>query len=214
MAAKPPRDQTEPPDAPKDWGVFRREPGLVLGFHGCDRSVADKVLSGKGHLKPSSNKYDWLGGGIYFWESDPWRAWMFAHECMTKKHLTAGVVKNPYVIGAVIDLGHCFNLLSVSAVQEVRGAHDYLEAVYKVFGEPMPANKGFEMGARFLDRAVIDTVHQQRKRRKISPYDSVRAAYLEGDDLYLGAGFKSRNHIQIAVCEPSRILGYFRLPGL
>ena len=160
MAAKPPAKAVTSP-APKDWDVFRREPGLVLGFHGCDRSVADKVLSGKAHLRASANKYDWLGGGIYFWESDPWRAWMFAQECVTNGHLTSGVVERPYVIGAVIDLGQCFNLLSASALQEVRDAHDYLEAVYKVFGEPMPANKGLEMGARFLDRAVIDTVHQQ-----------------------------------------------------
>ena len=213
MAARPPT-KSAASSAPDEWGVFRREPGLVLGFHGCDRAVADKVLSGKGHLRPSKNKYDWLGGGIYFWESDPWRALAFARECRSNKHLTAGVVTNPYVVGAVIDLGHCFNLLSVSALQEVRGAHDYLEFVYQVLGETMPTNKGLKMGARFLDRAVIETVHAQRKRRKIAPYDSVRAAYMEGDDLYVGAGFKSHNHIQIAVCDPTRILGYFRLPGL
>ena len=213
MAARP-HSKPVPPAAPKDWDVFRREPGLVLGFHGCDRTTADAVLSGNGHLKSSSNKYDWLGGGVYFWESDPWRALLFAQECMTKKHLTAGVVTTPYVVGAVIDLGHCFNLLSVSALQEAKEAHDYLEAVYGAFGTAPPINKGLEMGARFLDRAVIDTVHQQRKRRRIEPYDSVRAAYIEGEKLYPGAGFHERNHIQLAVRSTSRILGYFRPRGL
>ena len=35
--------------------------GLILGFHGCDQSVMYNVVIGKENLKPSINKYDWLG---------------------------------------------------------------------------------------------------------------------------------------------------------
>ena len=38
--------------------------GPVLGYHGCDRAVAEKALSGNTDLKPSENSYDWLGSGI------------------------------------------------------------------------------------------------------------------------------------------------------
>jgi len=49
--------------------VYSKRAGLVLGFHGCDRSIRDKVVSIEGgQLIPSMNDYDWLGNGIYFWE--------------------------------------------------------------------------------------------------------------------------------------------------
>ncbi|MDR3328920.1 MAG: hypothetical protein LBS63_02270 [Prevotellaceae bacterium] len=44
--------------------MYSTRSGLVLGFHGCDKSVADAVLSGAAALKSSTNSYDWLGYGI------------------------------------------------------------------------------------------------------------------------------------------------------
>ena len=48
--------------------------GPVLGYHGCDREVAEQVLSGQSDLRLSENSYDWLGSGIYFWVDSPQRA--------------------------------------------------------------------------------------------------------------------------------------------
>jgi hypothetical protein len=39
--------------------------------------------------------------------------------------------------------------------------------------------------------------------------NSVRGVFFEGTDLYDNAGFKSNNHIQIAVRNPNCIKGYF-----
>ena len=39
---------------------------LTVGYHGCDRSVAEDVLMDGKHLKANENTYDWLGKGIYF----------------------------------------------------------------------------------------------------------------------------------------------------
>ena len=50
-------------------------------------------------LRPSENRWDWLGAGAYYWEGAPERAMDWA-----KKHC-----KDPAVLGAVIDLGHCMN---------------------------------------------------------------------------------------------------------
>jgi len=47
--------------------MYSVKSGLVLAFHGCDRSIALKVLNGETMLKSSTNKYDWLGHGVYFW---------------------------------------------------------------------------------------------------------------------------------------------------
>lgn len=201
--------------APEEWSVFKRQPGLVLGFHGCDRSVAERVLDGSvRHLSPSRNEYDWLGSGIYFWEADPWRAWDFAKECVERRHLTQGRIDTPYVVGAVIDLGHCFNLLEIEALRELQRAHQLYVGLSKLGNTQLAKNTGADMGSRKLDRAVVEMLHAFRQAAKLPKYDTVRAAFMEGGELYEGAGFHSKNHIQIAVRETACIKAYFRLPGL
>lgn len=44
--------------------MYNKLPNLVLGFHGCNREVFEKVIIKGEHLKASSNTYDWLGSGI------------------------------------------------------------------------------------------------------------------------------------------------------
>jgi len=73
---------------------------LVLGYHGCDKSVADRVLAGDDSLKKSEKSYDWLGSGIYFWEHGPERALEWAKE--QKKRAK---IKTPAVLRAVSILG-------------------------------------------------------------------------------------------------------------
>jgi len=52
---------------------------FVLGYHGCDRLVAEDLLLNK-PFEPSENDYDWLGAGIYFWEANPSRGLAWAKE--------------------------------------------------------------------------------------------------------------------------------------
>src|SRR3954452_1098491 len=57
------------------WSAYEYQPSFVLGFHGCDKEVGERILCGEEpHLKHSEQKYDWLGHGIYFWEGNPSRA--------------------------------------------------------------------------------------------------------------------------------------------
>ena len=74
---------------------------LVLGYHGCEKEVAEKLVAKQKPFKPSTNKYDWLGHGIYFWEDSPQRAFEWATQSKN--------IENPAVIGAVIDLGVCLS---------------------------------------------------------------------------------------------------------
>lgn len=214
MAAKRPSAATSRPTT-DPWRIFKRQPGIVLGFHGCDRETGEALLAGDiEHLEPSENKYDWLGSGIYFWESDPWRARQWAEQAAAKPQMTSKPVTQPYVVGAVVDLGFCFNLLDVDSCAEALNAFDFAQSVYTTSNRQMPENKGPEGALRFRDRLVIETVHVLRRRAREPEYDSVRAAFPEGGHLYDGAGFQARSHIQIAVRNRSCIKGYFRLPRL
>ena len=58
--------------------MYSKRPNIILGFHGCDQDVRDNVITGKGLLRKSSNDYDWLGNGIYFWENNYDRALEYA----------------------------------------------------------------------------------------------------------------------------------------
>ena len=42
--------------------LYSKRSNLVIGFHGCDQSVVDKVVAGEEKLLASTNDYDWLGG--------------------------------------------------------------------------------------------------------------------------------------------------------
>lgn len=92
------------------WDLYKFQPSFVLGFHGCDKTVAERVLAGKQHLRYSNNKHDWLGNGIYFWESSPQRAMEWAEFVRDNPSVSSGKVETPAVVGAIIDLGYCGTL--------------------------------------------------------------------------------------------------------
>lgn len=195
------------------WGLYRTQPTFVLGFHGCDRDVAERVLAGEAQLLPSENPYDWLGRGVYFWEGSPHRALEWAQQMAAKKATKADHVRHPAVVGAVINLGACCNLFDSAALDEVHGAWQWLVAAAADTGIDLPKNKGKmpDFLLRYLDCAVIETTHSLREENKLPAYDSVRAPFPEGGPLYEGACFSRRSHIQIAVRKPEVcIQGYFR----
>ena len=50
---------------------------IVFGYHGTEPQFAERLIRGEiavADWSPSSNEYDWLGHGIYFWEYAPDRA--------------------------------------------------------------------------------------------------------------------------------------------
>ncbi len=61
---------------------------------------------------------------------------------------------------------------------------------------------------KYLDCAVIRYAHKLAEKEG-TKFDSVRAAFWEGEELYPGAGFKKGNHVQIAVLNPNCIKGVF-----
>lgn len=190
------------------WELYRWQPSFVLGFHGSDKSVVDAVVSSpdKG-LKKSESKTEWLGHGVYFWENDPARALDWA---ANGKH--KGKVTEPSVVGAIIDLGYCLDLTTISGLEEVKQAFEMLRDAYGQAGIALPVNVGGkDRLKRELDCAVIQAIHQYRLEKHLEPYDSVRAPFPEAQDLYANSGFRAKNHIQVCVVNTTRcIKGYFK----
>lgn len=194
------------------WERYKVQPSFVLGFHGCDESTAEKVFSGREHLRLSKQPYDWLGNGIYFWEASPQRALEWAQDAAAKPKKAAGSIKTPAVVGAIIDLGSCCNLFDSASLTEMAASHELLKWSQDRAGTALPKNSGQDRDRllRRLDCAVIEYMHRLREVQDLAAYDTVRAAFAEGAELYPGAGLTARNHIQIAVRNTACIKGYFR----
>ena len=187
--------------------MHRLSSSFVLGYHGCDRTVGESLLKGN-PFRPSNNDYDWLGPGIYFWESNPQRGLDFARDTA---RLKPSGIREPFVVGAVLDLGLCLDLTTTAGVEWIKTAFDSLAKNTAAGGVPLPSNR--KDGRRHLDCAVMRRLHSILESLGTPAVDTVRGVYVEGKPIYPGAGFDEKTHIQIVVRTQRSIKGVFRVPG-
>lgn len=184
--------------------MYQKLPNLVLGFHGCNKDVFKQVINKGQHLKKSNNSYDWLGNGVYFWEQNYQRAFEWA---------SGRYGDDAAVIGAVIDLGYCLNLTDSSSADILRIGYDILKVRCEAIGAELPKNrkstKSKDVLLRDLDCAVIEQIHDFNRLSNNLMYDSVRGIFVEGDAPYEGSAFREKTHVQLCVCNPNCIKGYF-----
>jgi hypothetical protein len=180
----------------------------VVAYHGCDASVAELILGGQ-PFKPSQNDYDWLGTGIYFWEYGADRALKFAEDQRRRGRLAA-----PAIVGALVQLGRCFDLMDTKFTEELPIAYAMLQQIHEDNGQPLPKNAGAtpDKKLRRLDCAVINLYLEALARNEDDPitYDTVRCGFVEGPPAFEGSGIRHQSHVQIAVRNPACILGVFR----
>lgn len=186
--------------------MAHHQPFQVTGFYSCDRELGLEVLTGNIELRPSINSWDWLGSGIYFWEQNPIRALEYAQECANGTQFNKGKIKNPFVLGANIELGNCLNLVESQSLSILTEAYHGLVKLNEEAELQMPINTG---NNRALDCAVIKYIHQSNIENGKKAYDTIRCAFDEGGEVYPGANFTSRHHIQICVINPDMIKGFF-----
>ena len=124
----------------------------VIAYHGCDTTTAEEILAG-GTFKKSQNNYDWLGEGIYFWEFGVDRAVQFAE---FQKGM--GKVKTPAVVGAILQLGECFDLMDTRFTRDLAKAYSAFKKVKALAKELLPKNKGKtpDKKLRHRDCAVLN----------------------------------------------------------
>lgn len=195
--------------------MSRLATSFVLGYHGCDRSVAQKAVNDGAAIIQSDRDYDWLGPGAYFWESDPTRALEWA-----KWKVEIGDYEEAAVVGAVIDLRNCLDLVTREDIDILRAAHKSFLDVQKISGLPVPKNvnprgaKDKDRVLRRLDCAVFRHLHEIIDRLaktdpEIKPFDTIRGMFVEGGKAYSGSGIYKKSHVQIAVRSSACIKGIF-----
>lgn len=107
--------------------MYDIRPNIVFGFHGCDLEVRNDLVNNPNSIKISTKPYDWLGNGMYFWENNYTRALEWAESRYRSGHL-----KHPAVVGAVIQLGYCCDLLDSKFTQIVKIYYNIMAQNYSM----------------------------------------------------------------------------------
>ena len=195
--------------------MSRLATSFVLGYHGCDAATAQKAAADGVSILQSDKDYDWLGPGAYFWEADPVRALEWA-----RWKVSRGEYAQASVVGAVIDLRNCLDLVSREDLELFRSAHASFSQLRTLSDLPMPENKNpkgsenEDRVLRYLDCAVFRHLHemierQGRKKPSIEPFDTVRGMFVEGGPIFKGSGIYRKSHVQIAVRNFACVNGLF-----
>jgi hypothetical protein len=171
----------------------------VLGYHGCDRELGERLISGEKTFDAGEEQYHWLGAGVYFWQDDPLRALDWA-----EKKKARGACNDPFVVGAEIDLRNCLDFHHRDYLLLLRDAYPQFVRERNELGLPLPKNKKAKNDKseanvlRYLDYAVIETLHKASAARGIC-FDTVRGTFTEGEPIYPGSGILDLMNSQIAV---------------
>ncbi len=161
----------------------------VVGYHGCEAVFADGVRSGRISLSDwnhSDNPFDWLGKGIYFWETSRTRAEQWAADKFGGR---------ADVLQVEIDLGKCLNLLESTYHGALWEMHRSLRVVYRERHMPWPTN---HKKRHYLDCLVINAFARLEEKQR-SPFQTVRGVFEEGRPVFPGSAIRTQSHIQIAV---------------
>lgn len=173
----------------------------VIGYHGTRRSLALGVVQGLAPLDSSRNPGAWLGHGAYFWEYAPQQAWLWAEAVRRSQRRDDETA----VLGCMIRLGNCFDLLDPENVKDLRDLHRRFLDAEEIAGRRPPVNVRSE---KRLNRAVFEFAYATFEEEGHA-VDTCRAVFVPTgrDRPWRGSGINPRAHIQIVVRNPANILG-------
>ncbi len=197
--------------------MYSSRSNLIIGFHGCDESVVQELLTKPKKVKISEKPFDWLGHGFYVWENNYDRALQWAKDKEKK-----GKIKKASVIGVVFTLDYCLDLIDSEFINVLTQYYELMEKDFKTLGNTLPKNKDVkedehkDLLIRELDCAVIEYLHNQikeevnqNKTSSLKEFDSTRGVFIEGGPAYPGAGIQKKSHIQICIRNMNCIKGFF-----
>ncbi len=172
----------------------------VISYHGTRLSTALNIVSGFDYFKRSANNDDWLGHGIYFWEYAPKQAWAWTE----RRQKAPSRPEEVAVLGCMIRLGNCFDLLNPDNLQMLSGFHREFDQSQRQAGRKPVRNYN---QAKYLDCAVFEFAYAAFETQD-EPIDSCRAVFVPSNRrLWAGSGVYRDAHIQLCVRNPKCILG-------
>ncbi|MGD0679808.1 MAG: hypothetical protein ABSC94_30860 [Polyangiaceae bacterium] len=170
----------------------------VVAFHGTRKATAAKLIEGE-PFGPSTNDDDWLGHGIYFWEYAPQRAWEWARQRYDEDSAA--------VVGALVRLGRCLDLLDPSNAQLLRASQSDLAESLEREGEKLPRNV---LSNKYLDCAVFNWLYEGLAEQGYQ-VETSRAVFVPLKKgglprMWSHSGVFEGAHIQLCLREPRNIL--------
>jgi hypothetical protein len=108
-----------------------------------------------------------------------------------------------------MDLGNCRNLVDAESLNLVKTAFETYRDICRASEQHEAKNRGPDLRVRHLGHAVMETLHTLGEKQKSPPFQTVRGFFVEGEELYPGAGFRELDHTQICVRSSAQILGCF-----
>lgn len=197
--------------------MYSSRSNILIGFHGCDESARDELLTKPKKVKISEKPFDWLGHGFYVWENNYQRALEWAKDKQKR-----GKIKKASVIGVVFTLDNCLDLIDSEFIKMLPFYYDLMEKDFLSIGKDLPKNKDVkadehkDLLIRELDCAVIQYLHQKIKEAKekdpnnsLKEFDTARGVFIEGGPAFPGAGVQKKSHIQICIRNMDCIKGFF-----
>ena len=172
----------------------------VIGYHGTKRSIAEQIVLGNQPFGWSGNDDDWLGHGVYFWEHAPQQAWWWAK----RRSVQQKWGEEPAVLGAMIRLGACFDLLDPFNLQQLERFHQEYVKACAAANLPIRENAN---NHKYLDCETFKFSYAAFENEGVK-VDSCRAVFVPtGKRAWTRSGIYRQAHIQICVRNLKRILG-------
>ncbi|MFB2894617.1 hypothetical protein ACE1CI_17040 [Aerosakkonemataceae cyanobacterium BLCC-F50] len=166
----------------------------VYGYHGTSAEAAEVII--QQGFNVSSNDYDWLGTGVYFFQDAPVRAWEWA----TQQHPT-----NPAVIRSTIRLEDCIDLLDIEWFPIIREAYTVFVEEFRQANRPLPRQNPERSKAHRLDCAYFNYLVEQILNPQVESIRVIRGIFVEGERIFPNSAVFDRAHIQISVRDISLI---------
>jgi len=194
--------------------IYDYRTALQIGFHGCSKEVRDKLICNPLDVKISKEKYDWLGSGFYLWENNYARAMQWAID-KGKRTLYSYA---PSVVGVIYILGNCLDFTDSKYTEMLSKSYSSFKRYWKAYGLQIPKNKDLkndkhhDLILREKDCAVINYLNKTLEETN-NDFDTVRGVFTEGENVYPGAGIKTKTHIQVCIRNMNCIKGFFLPKG-
>ena len=193
----------------------------MIGFHGCDETVRDALITKPNVVNKSQEIFDWLGHGFYVWENNYERALKWAQYKQSR-----GKIKTASVVGIVYQLDYCLDFTDSQYTEILSEYYELMKDDLLVAGKKIPENRDLPKDQhndkilRELDCAVIEYLHQKideaikqdlstKSYSELRQFDTVRGVFTEGGPAFDGAGIQLKNHIQICIRNLNCIKGFF-----